>query len=158
MRQCTAFSLVEVLVATAVLAFLMVAFFVTYTQSYFEMNTTREDLRATQILTQKTEAVRLCTWTNLSQLPVSFVDHYTDNSSTNGGVTTYYGTISVGDATNIPSSVSYYDDIKMVTINLVWTNYIRGRPVEHTRQVQTLSARNGMVNYLYGYYTLTNSP
>lgn len=153
-----AFTLVEVIVAAAILGILMAVFFAGYTQSYFEMNTTRQDLRATQILTQKAEAVRLCTWTNLADLPISFKDYYTDNSSSSSGSTTYYGTISVGAATNIPNTVSYYDDIKLVTVSVVWTNQLRDQPVVHTREVQTLAAKNGMVNYIYGYVTLTNTP
>lgn len=153
-----ALTLIEVIVATALLGILMIAFFAGYTQGYFELNTARQDLRATQILTQKAEAIRLCTWTNLASLPTAFEDYYTGSSATNASITTYYGTIDVTAPTNIPSSVSYYDQVKLVTIGITWTNYLRERPVGHHRQIQTLAAENGMVNYLYGYFTLTNTP
>jgi prepilin-type N-terminal cleavage/methylation domain-containing protein len=153
-----AFTLVEVIVAAAILGILMIVFFAGYAQGYFELNTSREDLRATQILTQKAETIRLCTWTNLLSLPTTFVDYYTDSSATNGQVATYYGTISVSAPTNISSAATYYDDIKLVTIGVTWTNYLRERPVAHYRQIQTMAAKNGMVNYLFGYFTLTNTP
>jgi hypothetical protein len=64
----------------------------------------------------------------------------------------------VSAPTNISSAATYYDDIKLVTIGVTWTNYLRERPVAHYRQIQTMAAKNGMVNYLFGYFTLTNTP
>lgn len=146
-----AFTLVEVLIGTAVVAIMMAVLFVGLAQGYTNLNTSRQNLRATQILTQKAEAVRLCLWTNINNLPATFVDYYNGGSGSNGPATEYYGTISVGAATNIPSSVSYYSQIKLITISVTWTNYLYDRPISHTRQMQTLCAYNGLVNYIFGY-------
>lgn len=152
------YTLVEVMVAAALLGIMLVVFFTGFAQGYLNLNTARQDLRATQILTQKTEAVRLCTWAELTNLPPTFVDYYTENTSTNSDKTTYYGTIFIENPTNISSGVSYYSKIKLVTIGVTWTNYVYNRPVPHHRQMQTMAARDGMVNYLYGYFSLTNTP
>lgn len=146
-----AYTLVEVMVATFLLAILMIVFFAGFSQGYSGLNTTRQDLRATQILTQKAEAVRLCTWTQLTNLPASFQEYYT-SSTTNSGSTTYFGTIAITSATNIPNSVSYFSTVKLVTISVVWTNYIKDRAISHSRQMQTMASRDGMVNYIYGLY------
>lgn len=149
--DCRGATLVEVLVSAAVLGIMMVIFFAGITGGYAIINTFRQDLRATQILTQKTEAVRLCTWSQLNSLPQSFTDYYyslgTTNSSAN---TTYAGTISVGAATNLPNSVSYYGNIELVTVGVTWTNNFGGHQVIHNRQMQTLVAYYGLVNYIYG--------
>jgi prepilin-type N-terminal cleavage/methylation domain-containing protein len=146
-----AYTLVEVLVAVALLGLMMTIFFMGIGQGYLNLNTTRQDLRATQILTQKAEAVRLCTWIELTNLPPAFTDYYLDSSASNSGMTTYYGTISVVDATNVPSTVSYYNKIKLVTVSVTWTNYAYDHSYAHTRSIQTIAAYNGLVNYIYGY-------
>lgn len=144
-------TLVEVLVSAAVLGIMMVIFFAGITGGYAIINTFRQDLRATQILTQKTEAVRLCTWSQINGLPQSFTDYYYSLGTTNNSANTVYtGTISVGAATNISSSAAYYDKVKLVTIGVVWTNNFGGHPVVHNRQMQTLVAYYGLVNYIYG--------
>jgi type II secretory pathway pseudopilin PulG len=144
-------TLVEILVAVGVLGILMVIFFAGITGGYAIINTFRQDLRATQILTQKTEAVRLCTWAQLNGLPQSFTDYYYSLGTTNTTANTVYkGTISVTAATNIPNTATYYDRVKLVTVGVVWTNNFGGHPVVHNRQMQTVAAYYGLVNYIYG--------
>lgn len=148
-----AYTLVEAIVAAVILGLVMISIFAGLTGGYSIINTFRQDMRATQILTQKTEFVRLCTWTQLNSLPSTFQDYYYSlasggSASTN---TTYYGTISVTDAQHIiPDEVSYYTNIDLVTINLTWTNYLGSHPIVHQRQMQTLVAYHGLVNYIYG--------
>ena len=155
-QTSAAYTLVEVMVAAALLGLMLTVYFTGFGQGYLNLNTARQDLRATQILTQKTEAIRLCTFSQLTTLPTTFKDYYLDSSATNSQLTTYYGTISVTSATNIPNWVSYYDKIKLVTISVSWTNYLYDHLIPHTRSMQTLAASAGLVNYVYGY--TTNSP
>lgn len=151
-RADAAFTLVEVMVAVGVLGITMVAFFACLGSGLSIMNTARQDLRATQILTQKTEFVRLCNWQQLLSLPSSFQDYYYDSSGTTNDMTnlTYYGTITVSNvpSTCIPTTVSYYNNIRLVTIGLVWTNYLGVNSIAHHREVQTLVSYNGLFNYL----------
>ena len=151
-RAIAAFTLVEAVLAVGLLGVALAAFFACLGSGLNILDTSRQDLRATQILAQKTEAVRLCTWSQLASLPTSFKDYYYTSSLTNGtpGIT-YYGRISVGSATNcIPNSVSYQTNIDLVTINLVWTNYLGTHAIVHNRSMQTLVAYYGLVNYIYG--------
>jgi len=133
----------------AVLATIMVAVFAGLTGGYAVMSTFRQDLRATQILTQKAEAVRLCTWSQLNSLPQTFTDYYYTLGTTNTPANTVYsGTISLTQPNSLPAA--YRSQVKLVTVSLVWTNNFGGKPVPHNRQVQTLVAYYGMVNYIYG--------
>jgi type II secretory pathway pseudopilin PulG len=150
-RASEAFTLVEIMVAVGVLGVTMLAFFAGLGFGLGVVNTSRQDLRATQILTQKTEALRLLTWNQLHSLPVNFQDYdYSSGTSNSPPSVTYYGTISVGSASCIPSSVSYYSNIDLVTISLVWTNSVGANYITHSRSMQTLVAYYGLVNYIYG--------
>ena len=144
------FTLVEIMIGVGVLGLMMGAFFAGLAAGFAVVNTARQDLRATQILTQKTEAVRLCTWAQLNSLPSDFKDYYYSGSTNDAPSVTYYGTISVAPATCIPVTTSYYSNIKLITINLVWTNYLSEHSIAHSRSMQTLVSYNGLVNYIAG--------
>jgi PAS domain S-box-containing protein len=153
-RATWAYTLVEVLMSVGILAIMMVSLYAAFISGFTSIKTTREELRATQILTQKLEAIRLCTWAQLSNCPTSFREYYDPlgitNSSTGGAI--YAGTFSTTDvATNIPDSLSYKPSLHLITVTVTWTNYINNnRPIIHTRQMQTLSAYNGLQNYIWG--------
>ena len=120
---------------------------------YSSIKSTREDLRATQIMTQRLEAIRLCNWTTqLSNYPTTFLDYYNPSGVTNNtqGVA-YTCTVSTtGIATNIPDSAIYKGQVHLVTVAITWTD-VRGQTSEvHTRQMQTLVAFNGLQNYIWG--------
>lgn len=149
-RDVRAFSLVEVLVSVGILGFMMIALFSAFGFGFASIATTREDLRATQILMQKVEAIRLCTWKQLASCPTSFQDTYDPTSGTNesSGIV-YGGTLdTAGVATNLPAG--YQNSVRLITVGVTWTNYTGKNKIVHTRQLQTLSARYGIQNYVYG--------
>jgi hypothetical protein len=143
---------VEALCAVFITAIAATALFMGFDNGFAILRTTREDLRATQILMQKTEAFRLYTWQQLTQAntPGTFQEYYYPaGSSTNSPGSLYWGTISaIGPATNIDNSVPYKASLHLITITVVWTNNIGRVAVPHSRQMQTLSAFSGMQNYL----------
>jgi len=151
-RDQHAWSLAEVMVAVAVLAILLVSLFAGFAFGFDVIRSAREDLRATQIMMQKIEGLRLCTWSQLnSQCPFNFTESY---STTTGSTIVYQGTVSLTDNTNLPSA--YQSKVKLVTVTVTWKTP-RGDhapPLVHTRTMQTESAYYGLQNYLYG---LTNS-
>jgi prepilin-type N-terminal cleavage/methylation domain-containing protein len=152
MKLFEGYTLVEVIMGVAIMAVVLAALFGGLISGFAIINTSRQDLRATQILTQKTEAIRLCTWSQLASLPASFQEYYYPPGTTNGtaGIL-YYGKIAIGTPTMIPNTVSYQSNIDQVTISVVWTNFLEGHPVVHSRQIQTLVSLNGIQNYVYGY-------
>ena len=147
-RLRSAFTLAEVVVAVFVLGTIGGGFCLALSSGFSVLQNTREDLRATQILMQKIEAVRLCTWSQLAN--VSFQEKYDPlSTSTNQGVA-YYGTVTVEPAGAIPNTVSYAPNMALVTVNLNWTNYNRSTVIPHFRQMQTQVARYGLQNYIWG--------
>ena len=151
-----AFTLVEVLISVVILAFMMVSLFAAFTFGFASIATTREDLRATQMMMSKLEAVRLCRWDQLTNAPTTFKDTYDPTISTNGSSGAIYGgtLITKGAAsvaTNIPAGVTYKDKVRLITVRVTWTNYTGTTNIVHSREIQTLSAYNGIQNYIYGY-------
>ena len=88
-RGLAAFSLVEVTVGLGIVGTCVAALFSGFTTGFFTMKMSRENLRATQILLQKSEAIRLQSWdqiTNPTNIPTTFTALYDPNVSTNQGV------------------------------------------------------------------------
>jgi prepilin-type N-terminal cleavage/methylation domain-containing protein len=146
-RYERAYTLTEVVVAVFVLAIMATAFYGGLGSGFSITQGSREDLRATQILMQKLEAIRLCTWSELTDC--TFQESY-DPISTNSQGVVFTGTISTNAASDIPDSVSYKSNMRLVTVSLFWTNYNGSRPIVHSRQMQTQVARYGLQQYLWG--------
>jgi len=143
-----AFTIAEVLVAVFILGIACMALYAGFATGFMLVDSTRQELRATQILTQKAEALRLCSWSSLSGFPINFTELY-DPTSTNGGVV-FAGTVTTNAATVIPNTAAYQPNMCVATINLYWTNYNGTRKVVHSRTSQTLIARDGIQNYIWG--------
>ena len=141
--------MVEILVAVAVLGIMIVTLLASLSYGLGVIQTSREDQRATQILTQKIEAIRLCTWNQLSNLPSSFTETYKPSATNSASGAIYGGTISFSTPASLPAA--YQNQMRLATVSVCWTNYRSGGDrIVHTRQMQTQSALNGMQNYLWG--------
>jgi type II secretory pathway pseudopilin PulG len=145
----SAFTMVEVLAAAGIAAVSVATAFSGFTLSHAFSRAAREDLRATQILAHKTESIRLLSWKDLESCPARFADVY-DPGSMAGGATMYSGTICIGAATNLPDNLSYKSELRLVTVSLCWTNTCGGKGVAHSRSMQTLAARRGLLNCRLG--------
>ncbi len=144
------YSLVEVLIAACVLGLLTLALFAALAFGLGIVHASRDNLRATQILTQKMETIRLLTWKQLTNnviAPTNFVSYY-DPGGSNAG-TIYLGRYSTRST---PSGLppAYADKMRLVNVDLYWTN--RSSPTKaivQRRQVQTFVARYGLQPYVY---------
>lgn len=156
--DCRAYTLVEVLIAVGVTALMLVSFFVAMSASFGLTQRVRENLRATQILVQRVETLRLYTWDQLRNVsaskpfPTSFTESYDPYGVTNGSGTgvVYYGSISV--TTNPPAlgNSSYRGNVALVSVTVRWTNSTQKAKFPHERQFETLAAKSGMQKYVYG--------
>jgi hypothetical protein len=146
-RFSAAFTLAEVVVAAMLFAIVVLAAYWGIIQGCNLIETTRENERATQILLDKAEILRLYTWdelTNMTFTPLSFTDSYDPSGATNGNeALTYYGSVSIASA---PMTESYATDMRLLTFQLNWTN----NDLDHQRQFTTLVSRYGEHNYIYG--------
>jgi prepilin-type N-terminal cleavage/methylation domain-containing protein len=128
------YTLVEVLCAIIIAAISASVLFVGFDNGFALLRTTREDLRATQILMQKTEAFRLYTWQQLTNAQQTtggtFQENYFAQSpSTNKG-TLYVGTLKLIDT---PTFSSYSSGLHLITITVNWTNFVGKNLVPHSR-------------------------
>jgi hypothetical protein len=143
------------MVASVIIAFVGTSLYGALAAGFCVMQSTRENLRATQIMMQKTEAIRLFTWdeicnTNLYLKP-SFVEPYDPLGATNhsgGAQYTGFVTASVPAVGDVPEA--YRTNMRTVTITVYWTNYNSARRIVHRREMQTRVARSGMQNYIWG--------
>jgi hypothetical protein len=102
----------------------------------------RENTRATQIMVEKMETVRLKTWNQLTNFSLTnFVVPYYTSGGTNSSVV-YTGNLSIA---NCELPTTYAGSMKRVTIRLNW---ITGRTAR-TRQMTTYVAERGMQQYVY---------
>jgi len=108
----------------------------------------REDARATQLMEEKLDTLRLYSWDELNTagfVPTSFVATYStvSNGTTNEAAgLTYHGSIIISAA---PVAETYNAALKQVTVSLQWTS--SGRL--HRTQMATLVAQYGMQSFVY---------
>jgi hypothetical protein len=105
----------------------------------------REELRATQIMVERMEGIRLFTWDQLNYsnnlCPASFTNAFDPNGSSG---LTYYGTMLITNVFLNPSP-SYSNSLRSITVSLDWTNFGQA----HHRSMTTYQARYGMQNYVF---------
>src|SRR2546421_10963488 len=145
-----AFTLMEVLVAVAIIGVQFVTLYVGMTQGFGIVQVSRENLRATQILQEKMETIRLYTWnqiTNAGFIPPTFTaSFYPAGSQTNNNQgATYQGTVTISDVPPPLSTASYAKDMKMVVVQVNW----QSGNIQRNRDMRTLVSHYGLHNYIY---------
>jgi type II secretory pathway pseudopilin PulG len=151
----SAFTIIEAIVAMAIVGFMVVALYGGITSGFVNARFARENMRATQIMVEKMEVIRLCTWTQINSngfIPATFTAPYfpkgfNTNSymSTLGEGLTYNGVISITPVTALELNGAYNDDMRKVTVNVSWTT----QNVQRNRQISTYVSRYGIQNYLF---------
>jgi prepilin-type N-terminal cleavage/methylation domain-containing protein len=141
-----AFTLIEVLVALVAIGGVFTGFYLCLSQGFATTEVCRENVRATQILAQQMETIRLYTWSQINSngfIPASFTAPFNPvgTPQTNGLVYTAHITI-----TNAPMAESYASNFVLVTVTLNWTN---GNNQPRQRQMSTLVSQYGLHNYYY---------
>jgi prepilin-type N-terminal cleavage/methylation domain-containing protein len=144
--QCvqTAFSLVETMVATAVISVAFVSLYAGFSSGFQTVQMGRENLRATQVILEKFETIRLYSWEQINMpgfIPATFTAPFNPSSNAIGGFT-YQGTVKIEAA---PVLQSYSTDLRQVTVDVTWTN----ANVARHRAMSTLVSRYGLQNYVY---------
>ena len=138
------FSLVEATVALGVIGTVVVALFSAFTGGFMTVQMGRENLRATQIMLEKMETIRLYSWDQINTpnfIPPTFTASY-DPNSTNAEGLVYSGQVIL---TTAPIASSYSNDMKQVTVQLNW----KTGNLNRTRQFTTYVCRDGLQNYIY---------
>lgn len=142
-----AFTLIEVLLGAAVTAIMLVSLYAGFTFGFQQTHLAQLNERATQILEEKMELVRLLNWSQLTTpgfVPTSFQESYDASNPTNAasGSFIYSGTVLI---TNAPVTETYSNDLRMVQVQVSWLD--NGKT--HTRKMTTFVSQYGMQNYIY---------
>ena len=151
-RRHFAYTLAEMLIAMVIVVIVGISLYIGLTAGFSVVQVSRENLRATQIMLQKVEAIRLFNWSqvnNANYLKPSFTERYDPLGITNSTM----GTIYVGFVkTNAPASLpaAYRGNMLEVTVTLYWTNAVGNKKLVRSREMSTYVARYGMQNYVYG--------
>ena len=142
-RSEAGFSLVEGSVAMGIIGIVFVALLAGFTSGFSVIRLARENVRATQILQEKMETVRLYNWDQINTagfIPTSFTNSFDPTNSSKGVI--YRGTLTI---TNAPLTETYTNKIRQVIVDLNWTS----GNVNRSRRMTTLVSRNGLQNYIY---------
>ena len=142
------FTLVVSAVALTIGAIMLTSLYGCFASGFATVKASRENTRATQILLTRMEAIRLCTFdqlTNTVYNPRTFTESFEPRGdATRSGGTIYNGTFSssVPAVGTLPDS--YRTNMMLVSVTLNWTS----GQMQHTRTMQTYAARDGMAGYV----------
>jgi prepilin-type N-terminal cleavage/methylation domain-containing protein len=140
------FTLVEVMVASALIGIMFLAFMAGFSTSFQGVQLDRENSRATQILLEKTELLRLYDWDQITgsdpsiYIPTNFIASFYPD--TNNGGFSYSGTVVIA---NVPIAENYSNDMRQVILTVTWTS---GRTTR-SRTMSTFVSKYGLQNYIY---------
>jgi len=141
-------TLVEVMIGVGILGIMMVSFYGGFAFAFAEIRVARENVRATQILEERMEVVRLLNWDQLvnmpGYIPSTFNAPFYSENVTNPPPDNFLfsGTVNVGNA---PVTESYAEDLRMITIQVNWTS---GK-ILRKRKMTTFVSQYGMQKYVY---------
>jgi len=139
-----AFTLVEVMFGVIILSVGFASLYLGFSQGFAVIQMARENLRATQILQEKMETIRLFDWTQITTAPgtTNFTaNFYPLATSGNQGIL-YTGTRII---TKAPVSESYSNDLRLIIFQLTWTS----GNVQRQREMRTLVSQYGLHNYVF---------
>jgi hypothetical protein len=148
LRSLLAYSMAEVMVGVSLMGILFVSLYGGMSSGFAVTQVARENLRATQIMLERMEGVRLYNWNQLvysNWVPSTFTNWYypLTQSGESPGIM-YVGRMTVNGASLSPSS-SYSTNMRAVTMTINWVS----ANVPRSRQMTTYVSRNGVQNYVY---------
>jgi prepilin-type N-terminal cleavage/methylation domain-containing protein len=147
LRQC-GFTLAEVVIAVGILGVSFISLYAGMSAGFAMTQVSRENLRATQIMVEKMEGIRLFNWNQVvsaNLIPTNFTTRYYPKV---GGVSangiTYSGAISVTNAVLTPAP-TYVNNLRFVTVGVEW----QSGDITRRRSMTTMVSKNGLQNYVY---------
>jgi len=141
-----AMTLTEVVIAILIVVIGAAGLMSCFGYSFKVIQQVRENQRATQIILEKAETLRLYSWDQVNTsgfIPSTFTATYDgDATTTNYSGTVYYGDVSI---VNFPYATSYQDKMKALNLTLHWTSL----GITRNRSLTTYIAKDGIQNYVY---------
>jgi len=141
----SAFTLIEAVVAAGIVGVVFVSLYAGIASGFYSIQYARENLRATQIMMEKMEVIRVLTWSQINSngfLPASFTSYYDPNPQGDSGMgAVYNGTIKIEP---VPLSTTYAGDLRRVYVKVTW----KSRDQPRMREMETYYSKYGVQNYL----------
>jgi len=137
-------TLVEVIVSIALITISCAALLAALGYGFKLTKSLRENQRATQIMLEIAETLRLYSWDQVNSngfIPSTFVAHYDPQDPTNPGIS-YHANVTVASH---PSAANYGTNMRVVTIVLNWTN----GTMPQSRTLLTAISKDGLQNYVW---------
>jgi prepilin-type N-terminal cleavage/methylation domain-containing protein len=151
--SASGFTLIETIVATVIAAVILPTLYACFGAGFSMMQGTRENLRATQVVVQRMEAVRLASYNtiqNSALFPTNVTEYYCPSGQNSGSGGTAY-TVSYNCAP-IPvvaggMPINYRTNMVLITVTASWNS---GK-VRHSTSMQSYVARYGVQRYVSAY-------
>jgi type II secretory pathway pseudopilin PulG len=140
----SASTLVEVVMSVAVIGVMGSALLGSFAYGFALMGRVRENQRATQIIMEKVETIRLYRWEQVLTpgfIPSAFTEVFDPQCTSNSMA--FNGTVLI---TNVPGSASYQTNMRQLVITLDWQSADNNA---RTRKFATIIAKDGLQNYVY---------
>jgi prepilin-type N-terminal cleavage/methylation domain-containing protein len=144
-REARAFTIAEVIVAVAIVAIAAAGLMGCIGHSFLITQMTRENQRATQIILERSEAIRLCSWDQVCSngfIPTTFSDYYDPSGGNNAKGAVYSGVVSL---TSVPFNTSYSTNMRQLTMAVTW----KTGSINRSRTNITYISKDGIQNYVY---------
>ncbi len=147
-NRCKAFTLPEIVVTVCILCVGVAGLMGCFEYGFSTIQRIQENQRATQIMLEKTEAIRLCSWDQVISnsvtgfIPATFTDTYAPTAPAGSQGTVYTGTATISA---FPYNTSYSANMRQLTIALQWKN----GNITHNLTNCTYIAKDGIQNYVY---------
>lgn len=144
----SAYTLAEVMVAILILAIMMGSLYGGFSTGFSVIQVTRENLRATQIMLERMETIRLYRWdqiTTANYIPKTFTNYYYPDGLANGSAgVAFTGSVAIA---NMPISIpsAYTNNMRQISVSIGWKSGKTWRK----RDMNTYVARYGLQNYVY---------
>jgi prepilin-type N-terminal cleavage/methylation domain-containing protein len=141
-----AFTLIEVMIAVGVIGIVAAAIIATFNGGFFMMGLARENQRATQVILEKVETIRLYSWSQVNSngfIPSTFTDYYDPQAISGTRGIAYSGTLEI---TNFPYATSYQSNMRQLNVTVSWSG---SGNIRRTRHLSTYIAKDGVQNYVY---------
>jgi type II secretory pathway pseudopilin PulG len=138
---------VEVVVAMALVGTMAAGLMGSFSYGFTTTQAFRENQRATQVLLEKTETLRLYSWDEVNTpgfIPATFTDVYDPSAPQSQQGVTYYGTAT---RSSFPANTSYSSKLVQFTLTLNWTN--GNGKIARSRTLTTYISKDGLQNYVY---------
>ena len=138
-------TLVDVVMSIGVLGVMASGIFGCFRYGFFTLQLVRENQRATQVILEKVETIRLYSWDQIRTngfVPATFTDAYDPTATANSQGVVYSGTVTIG---SVAGTSSYSSNLRQLTVTLSWTT----RGIPHQRSITTYIAKDGIQNYVY---------